>query len=63
MENMVTEIVIFVEGGMVQSVMSTDPSLKVWIADRDIDGEDEAELEALEEAEERGKQTDMSYVY
>lgn len=57
------EIVIYVEGGMVQGVMSTDPNLKVWIADRDDECATDEQLEWLEEAEERGNQPDMTAVY
>lgn len=57
------EIVIAVRGGLVQEVRSTNPYTQVWIADHDIDHEDEAEEQCLSDAEERGQEPDMHVVY
>ena len=64
MEEMVT-IVIFVEGGLVQSVSSTNPHTKVLIADRDIikDYPDSDEIAMFEEVLQRADQGDMYQVW
>ena len=60
-----TEIVIYVEGGKVQGVCSTNPHTSVQIADRDViandpDADEEA---AFDEADARAHQDDMIGVY
>lgn len=57
------EIVVTIRGGLVQEVRSTNPYMRVWIADYDIDHEDEAEEQRLSDAEERGQEPDMHVVY
>ena len=44
-----TQIVIIIEGGLVQSVISTGEPAEVLIVDYDIDGADEDDLLTLDE--------------
>ena len=61
------EIVITVEGGLIQSVHSTNEHTQVLIADHDnmrnTTEPDEDEIAAFEAAETRAKQDDMYMVY
>ena len=55
------EIVVVLQGGLVQQVLSTNPSTKVYIADYDVNSDEEYAV--TEEAEERGAMSDMHSVY
>lgn len=59
------EIVVVLDGGVIQSVRSTNPYAKVFIADHDIleNGPDEDEVRALDYAVDRGGMDDMHDVY
>lgn len=57
------EIIVIIRDGLVQKVRSTNPYTQVWIADYDIDHEDEAEEQRLNDAEERGNEPDIHVVY
>lgn len=63
MENPV-EVVITVSGGLVQTVHSTDPSIRITVADYDGD-DDRNDLQAKinEEAEELLQRVPMTLVY
>lgn len=63
MENPV-EVVITVSGGLVQTVHSTDPSIRITVVDYDGD-DDRNDLQAKinEEAEELMQRTPMTLVY
>lgn len=58
------EVVITVSGGLVQTVHSTDPSIRITVADYDGD-DDRNDLQAKinEEAEELMQRTPMTLVY
>lgn len=59
------EIVVVLSGGCIQNVHSTNPYVRVFIADHDIlqNGPDEDEVRALDYAEERKCMEDMHTVY
>lgn len=58
------EVIITVFGGLVQTVHSTDPSIRITVADYDGD-DDRNDLQAKinEEAEELMQRTPMTLVY
>ena len=58
------EVVITVSGGLVQTVHSTDPSIRITVADYDGD-DDRNDLQAKinEEAEELMQRVPMTLVY
>ena len=58
------EVIITVSGGLVQTVHSTDPSIRITVADYDGD-DDRNDLQAKinEEAEELMQRTPMTLVY
>ena len=58
------EVVITVSGGLVQTVHSTDPSIRITVADYDCD-DDRNDLQAKinEEAEELLQRVPMTLVY
>ena len=48
------KVIIRIQGGLVQSVMSTDPDLEVKVLDQDLSSNaDDEEITALEKLEER----------
>ncbi len=57
------EIIIVVRGGMVQEVRSTNPYTSVLVADYDCDYDDPEHEALLNDAEERGNESDMHIVY
>lgn len=63
MENPV-EVVITVSGGLVQTVHSTDPSIRITVADYDgDDGCNDLQEQINTEAEELMQRTQMTLVY
>jgi len=57
------DIVIVLRGGIIQTVCSTNPYTRIFVADYDIDAPDDDEIETREIAEERIAQGDMQAVY
>lgn len=63
--NYAPEIVVVLYRGVIQSVSSTNPYVKVFVADHDIleNGPDDDEVQALDYAVNRGGMDDMHKVY
>ncbi len=57
------DIVIVVRGGLVQSVRSTNPFTRVYVADYDGEHDSPDEEAMLNDAEERGNASDMYTVF
>lgn len=58
------EVVITVSGGLVQTVHSTDPSIRITVADYDCDdGCNDLQEQINTEAEELMQRTPMTLVY
>ena len=57
------EVVITVAGGLVQTVHSTDPSIRITVADYDCDDLESLQAQINTEAEELMQRVPMTLVY